>query len=487
MPVARRADSFGIEEPRIFTPPLRKLTPATSHGFEVITFAQDVLGLTLAPWQKWLYIHALELLPNGDYRFRTLLILVARQNGKTTWLQILALWAMYVNQCKLILGTAQNLDVSEECWEGAVEMAQGVPELLDEIDAVVRVNGKKSLKLTTGERYKVAAASRRGGRGLSGDMVFLDELREHQTWEAWGAVTKTTMARSRALIIGLSNAGDRNSIVLLHLRDVAMEAIASGDKKTKTGIFEWSAPDGCDLTDVEGWRQANPSLGYTDIGMAAIQGALETDPEAVFRTEVLCQHVEQLTPTALPNEEWIECTDPDSRIEEGAYLVFGVDVAWDESYACVVAAGVRADGLRHIEVIERREGVDWVRDYIREGARRWAPLAVTVQRRGAPASSLIGQLDDCGAPLHPLPSDQLAPAAVAFKQAVLTGRVKHLGQPALNQAVAVAVGRTVNDTWLLDRKGSADDIAPLVAATEALWVLDSLVGSSEYDPATSVH
>lgn len=480
-------DVFGVEEPRIFTPPLRPLTPKTTHGFEVIAFAEQVLGLTLAPWQRWLYIHALELLPNGDYRFRTLLILVARQNGKTTWLQILALWAMYVNQAKLILGTAQNLDVSEECWEGAVEMAQSVPELSDEIDAVVRVNGKKSLRLTTGERYKVAAASRRGGRGLSGDLVFLDELREHQTWEAWSAVTKTTMARSRALVVGLSNAGDRNSVVLLHLRSVAMEAIESHDRSTKTGLFEWSAPDGCDLADVDGWRQANPSLGYTDLTVAAIQGALETDPEAGFRTEVLCQHVEQLAPPAMPGDEWAECKDPASSIPDGAHLVFAVDVAWDESSACVVVAGVRADGLRHVEVMERRDGVDWIREYVRERARRWAPLAVTFQRRGAPVSSLTGDLDGTGIPVQPLPSDQLAPAAVAFKQAVLTGQVRHLGQEPLDMAVATAVGRTVNDTWLLDRKGSTGDISPLIAATEALWVLNQLIGSGEYDPASSVH
>ena len=51
----------GKEQPRIFTPPLRELTPDTTIGFEVIEFSEIVLGMNLLPWQKWLLIHALEI------------------------------------------------------------------------------------------------------------------------------------------------------------------------------------------------------------------------------------------------------------------------------------------------------------------------------------------------------------------------------------------------------------------------------------------
>lgn len=35
-------DAHGITTPRIFTPPLRELTPATSNGYAVIEFARKV-------------------------------------------------------------------------------------------------------------------------------------------------------------------------------------------------------------------------------------------------------------------------------------------------------------------------------------------------------------------------------------------------------------------------------------------------------------
>ena len=41
----------GIETPRIYTPPLRELTPDTSLGFEIIDFAETVLHIDLIPWQ----------------------------------------------------------------------------------------------------------------------------------------------------------------------------------------------------------------------------------------------------------------------------------------------------------------------------------------------------------------------------------------------------------------------------------------------------
>ena len=77
---------LGVTEPRLFTPPLRELTAETSLGFACIEYAETVLGKELYPWQKWALIHALEI--TGElggkwrFRFRTVLFLISRQNGK---------------------------------------------------------------------------------------------------------------------------------------------------------------------------------------------------------------------------------------------------------------------------------------------------------------------------------------------------------------------------------------------------------------------
>lgn len=488
---------FGCETPRVFTPPLRKLSPKTSLGFEAIEFAEDVLGLTLLPWQKWLLIHALEVLADGTFRFRKVILLVARQNGKSFILQVLILWRMYLDGCNLTIGTAQNLDVAEEVWEGAIEFAQDNEELAEQIDKITRVNGKKTLRLQSGERYKVAAASRRGGRGFAGaELILLDELREHQSWDSWAAVTKTTQTKERAQIWGVSNAGDATSIVLRYLRNMAHQAIGDPDHlgeiedapeeldddlddADSVAVFEWSAEPGCSISDRDGWAQANPSLGHM-ISERVLAGDAKTDPEWVFRTEVLCQWSDGSLEGPFPPGTWEATTDPASEIPEGGRFVFAVDVSWDRSTAHIAVAGNRADGLPHVEVVASRAGTDWVEPWLKERSGTPGLVGVTWQPNGAPVSSLTA--DDDGK-LEGIPVvlwKDIGPSCGTFYDLVKVTQehpkqgLRHRPQPILDVAAATASTRPLTDSWVWDRKKSPVDIAPLVACTAALWALSAV-------------
>ncbi len=443
---------LGSETPRLFTPPARPLTPETTRGFEAVAFAEQVLGLTLMPWQRWVLLHGLELTPEGAFRFRTLLVLCARQQGKTTLMQVLALWRLYVDRSGLVIGTAQTLSMAEETWDGAVSMAEGVPELAAEIEQVVRTNGDKALRLVSGQRYKVTTATRRGGRGLSSDLVMLDELREHQDWNAWGAVTKTTMSRPSPQVLGFSNAGDAQSVVLQELRGKALAS--AGDPATTIGIFEWSAPDDCAPDDRAGWAQANPALGHLTPEIA-ISSALSTDPEDTFRTEVLCQWVSSLEPGAIPYDVWQQLADP--LVERGAgRRVFAVAMHPDREWTAVAVAWQRPDGLRQVEVADYRPGTDWVPGRVAELRRRWGGRVLV----DTPSRSL-------GLDAQEPSQTAQARAHNALADAVQARTVRHDNDKALDVSVRAARWRSMGDTRVLDRKGSAD-ISPLVAVALAL-------------------
>jgi hypothetical protein len=68
-------------EPRIYTRELRPLTPESSRGFAFIDWCENRLGWQPTAWQKWLSIHALEVMPADPdrYRFRTIVCLLGRQ------------------------------------------------------------------------------------------------------------------------------------------------------------------------------------------------------------------------------------------------------------------------------------------------------------------------------------------------------------------------------------------------------------------------
>lgn len=515
---------LGKETPRLFTPPLRPLTPETSLGFSVIEFAEVVLGIELIPWQRWLLVHALELRPDGGLRFRYIVVLVGRQNGKSTLSQVLALWWIFVCGVRLVLGTAQDLDTAEEVWNGAVEIAEENEELADLVKRVVRVNGKKSLDLITGERYKVKAANRRSGRGMSGDRVILDELREHQNWESWAAITKTTRARPGAQIWCFSNAGDVTSVVLRHLRKTAHKALGDPDGICKEdefagptqydvdsiddpdlddvdlddlnvfeddlGLFEWSSNPGCDKWDRQEWAQSSPALGYL-ITERTMASECRSDPEWVFRTEALCQWPDGTLQGPFPPGSWeagtndvVVMSDGTKGVAESDRIVGRVaaciDQSHDRSQVWVAFAGYRPDGQRQVEVVAGRHGTEWVRDWLMDPKRRGRIRAVTGQTRGAPVSPLMKKLleaktDPAGPftiPITPLEGgDLLAAWAEAF-DSVRDGTVRHNPQPVLDLAAASTVTKALGDGAVPDRQRSPVDAAPLVAFAGALWLLE---------------
>lgn len=503
------APRYGHSTPRIHTPPLRDLTPDTSAGYSCIEFSHDVLGIPLLPWQQETLIRALELNRAGTrFRFRTVVLLVARQNGKSTLAQALCLWAMYVLGVKMTLGTAQDLDIAEELWSGCVDIAESVPELAATIKNVNKVNGKKSLDLQTGERYKVKASNRKAGRGLSADLIVLDELREHTNWDSWGAVTKTMMARPKAQTWCLSNAGDDASVVLMSLRKKAHLALGDPDginaddtDLTASGgdslcLIEYSAAPGRSTTDRDGWAESNPSLGYT-VEEASLEAAEATDPEPVYRTECMCQWVDVMAVGPFPEGAWEACTDPRGIIPDDAPISYAVDVSWDRGAAYVAACGPQASGRLQVEIVAARPGqgwAEWLPEWFRGFVDADNPARVVVQGKACPAAILVDTLADVeGLTVVPwvggdlgigcgLIYDQVAAAAPDSTSSLKP--LAHRGQEALNLAAHTAAQRFYGDGWYWDRKNSPQDAAPLIAATEALW--DQLANAPE-EPATSIY
>src|SRR5690606_13245887 len=157
----------------LFTPPARQLTRETTLGYECSEFCRDVLGEPLLPWQDWLVKHALELQPAGPFRFRRILVLVARQTGTPPALKAVSLWTVDMGLARLILGAAQRLDIAREAWQASVDTARSVPDLAAEIETVRYANGEQMLLLTSGARYRITAATRSAGRGLSVDHLNL--------------------------------------------------------------------------------------------------------------------------------------------------------------------------------------------------------------------------------------------------------------------------------------------------------------------------
>ena len=470
------ADLRGHTVPRIYTPELRELTEETSWGFECCRFLEEVLGWELMPWQRWLYIHALEKDDAGTgFRYDTILVLIGRQNGKTRWLLGLALWRLFVDMSKLVISTAQDLDKAEELLDEGFWTIADCPELAGEVVKYVETNGKRRIQLTGRRRWKAQTATRKGGRSLSVNLAILDELREHQKWDAWNAIVPTTTAVPRSQAVAVSNAGDATSIVLRTVRDKAKRKIETGQTAdSKVGLFEWSAPEGVPHTDPQYWPYANPSLGFR-FTVEKLAGLCEGMDENGFRTEHMCQWVDSLEPGVFPEGWWEAARDPESRRDPDATLHIALDVSWKRDWSHLTIAAKRPDGKVHVELVASRAGTEWVFDWFAERLEKFPK--VIVQARGAPASALIERLRDVRAfdsdgverklEVIEWGGSDLAAYSGAFFDALRDGKIRHRGQPRLSHAADIVKSRKVGDAWFLERANPAGDVAPIVAGVAA--------------------
>lgn len=476
---------MGRTEARLFTPPLRKLTPDTSLGFACVDYAKTVLRKTLYPWQEWALIHSLEIIGElgGDwrFRFRTVLFLISRQNGKTVLSEVIASFFLNVLCVDSVFGTSLSLDKAEEVWEAVVQDQESIPELSIELQRVGRTNGSKKLVLTGLRQYKVGAPTRRAGRGDSNDLVMLDEIREQRDWETWAASVASTNAKPNGIVVCFSNAGDPDSIVLRQLRAQAISTITGkeagdfgGDVDGSTlGLFEWSAPDGAATDDMDALAAANPALGYGYLTERALLSNRGTFPENKFRSECMCQQVETILPQPFPDGAWDAGLDSFSQIAPESEIYFGIDMSQNRRWVCIAAAGFREDGNAHIEVVARQIGTEWAYKWF-EDRQRTKKMNLAFQGRGCPVVGLAEQICTLSNINRlPIEGGEITAAWGRFWDAVAANepgserggmKIFHLSQPVLDAPAKTMQLRNLGGgVELPDRIKSPDDPSPIIA------------------------
>lgn len=512
-------EALGCTEPRIWTKPLRELNEHTSAGYEVIDYAHTVLHVRLRPWQQWLLIHMLELKEDGAYRFTEVVVLVGRQNGKTTVGAVLADWWLHVDSNRhpervppaefLIVGVSQGLDNAREPWDrvvkwcnpeprNAAEAKLAIPALQEHTLPVSFTNGKENVTADNLASYEIRAA--RSARGKPAARVLFDELREQKTFDAWNAVEPTTSAFWSGMLVCMSNAGDGTSIVLQKQRDSALEQIDEYRQNVEAGLisadayarehpemcgvalFEWSAPDGCALDDANAIRQANPSIGYGGKTVASVRAKAHGMTEAGYRTEYLCQWVTADIEPPLPTVGWQNGIDPESHRAEDAPTYWGVDTSADRDWTTIAVVSKRDDGNWHGEIVARRAGIDWVIRWFRD--RPAKHYRVAFQGRGAPISSVAELLTNLpNVETIPVTGPDVAAsfgrlydAVNACDETSKSDSLKLFHRPSqvLDDAAANAATRQLGDgARSLDRQNSLVDAAPLIALGMALWLAEN--------------
>jgi phage terminase large subunit-like protein len=278
--------------------------------------------------------------------------------------------------------------------------------------------------------------------------------------EAMAALLPTLSARPNPQIWYASSAGMETSEQLLRVHQRALD----GDS-ARLAYFEWSADPVLPLDDHEAWAQANPALGIR-IDEEFICSEREALPDYEFSRERLGYWPSTELNRVISGEVWAKLVDGMSQVTDP--VVFALAATPERSRGSIGVGGARSDGLLHGEVIENREGTQWMLPRMIELNGSHKPRAVVLDPASA-AGSLIPGLQEAGIEPVLVTGRVRAQACGAFYDAVVeTGTFRHRGQAPLNAALAGAKKKDMGDAWVFDRKASAVDVSPLDAVVLAL-------------------
>lgn len=500
----------GRATPRLFTPPLVAgpagpcgcgcaLTPDTSVGFAVDEWAREALHFPADPWQRWLLIHGLEVLPDGRPRFRTLLVEVARQNGKTTLLVILALWWQFVVAVEMVLGTSTKLDYAKESWHKSVRVAEAAPALARQRGRrwTREANGEQESWTTEGSRYKIAPSNEEGGRSLTVHRLILDELRQHHDYSAWAASVNAGNAVRNFQAWGITNAGTDRSVVLNDLHascelmltwigeqavpPATLQDFADAPGDPRTGMFSWSCTDDMDPLDPEALAIANPNLGNrieVDTLLSAARVAVAAGGEALakFKTEAMCIRVPSMN-LAIDLSAWGRSVEPATLDAYRGRLAACLDVSPDGQRADLVVAAVLPDGRVRVEVVRSWEGLDPVRRELPAWIARVQPYTFGwFPRSGAAAIAVELAQPKTGRAGWPPRGvrvaeikSEAAPVCMGFAALVAELRIVHSGQESLTVHLGNAERKEdPSGMWVFDRIAGAGHVTGAYAAAGAV-------------------
>jgi hypothetical protein len=430
-------------------------------------------GLDLDPWQQFVLAGALGERQDGKWSAFEVGVEVPRQNGKGGILEARELAGLFLLGEQLVIHSAHEFATASEALQRMDQILEGAPDLSRRVRVIKRSHGEEGVYLKNGQRLRYKTRTTGGGRGFSADCVILDEAMILA--DAFiGSLFFTLSARPNPQVWYTGSAVDQekmdHGLVFARVRERALKA-----EDPSLAYFGWSPAFESPLelpesvaADPETWARANPALG------------IRIDPEHVAKEhrsmDARTFAVERLgvgdwpkvggaAATVLDMDAWADLEDADSRIDGS--VVFTYDVKPDRSMASIAVAGLRSDGLAHVEIVEHRRGTGWVAQRLSELTSKHDSLGVACGN-SPDAQALVPDVRALDIKVEVVNSSEHAQACAQLMDGVNDGTFRHLGTPELVAALKGAAKSEREGGWLWSRKNSSVDICPLVAATLAL-------------------
>jgi hypothetical protein len=156
--------------------PLVEVVPpaAGSVGPDMVELAAGY-DLILDPWQQDVLYGAGGERPDGKHAARDVGVVVPRQNGKDEILIARTLGGLLILEEELITYSAHQFDTSLEAFRRLLHFFENYDELTRRVKRISKSHGEEGIELKAGQRVRFRTRTAGGGRGFTGDCLFLNE------------------------------------------------------------------------------------------------------------------------------------------------------------------------------------------------------------------------------------------------------------------------------------------------------------------------
>jgi phage terminase large subunit-like protein len=380
----------------------------------------------LMPYQKFVLNQMLMVNKKNQYRIKTALLLISRQNGKSHLGRVRIIWGMFYGGEKKLIIMSANRATSLMLFREIAWIIESTPELKAMTKAIRYANGGERIELLNGSTLDVISDNSSSPRGRTADFLWIDEIREISE-DGYKAAVPVTRARANAQTFLTSNAGDH----------------FTSDYFWKSAV----AP-------------SNPALGYI-ITKESIEEAIATNPIEQTRTETLCQWIDSLQ-SPWPHGVLEETSDNTLEMAVGAYTVFAFDVSPSRRNGSLVAGQLLPDGRIGIGILETYSSQMAI-DELKMAAsiKAWCdiykPRLVCFDKYAT--QTIADRLSQAGVMTEDVSGQQFYKACGDLLEGLVNHRVVHNGQAELIQQMNNCAAKVNDSAWRIIKRKSAGDIS----------------------------
>lgn len=445
-------------------------TGIASTGWPQVEKRCAQMGIGFDEWQRGAGKLILAKTADGKYAATVggVGLSLPRQVGKTYLIGAIVFALCVDNPGLTVIWTAHHGRTAGETFLAMQAMARR-QKIAPFVRTVRATNGEEEVRFVNGSRIMFGARERGFGRGFAGvDILVCDEAQIFTERALDNMLaTMNTAPNPLPLFMGTPPTPIDPSEAFRRMRTEALEG-----ESTDLAWIECGAEDEASPDDREQWAKANPSYPHrTPLNsMLRLRKKLSLDSWMREGLGIWDKDGGGVLPGW--GGLFLDVEDPDFEWELPRPTAIGISVSLGSSFGSIASADIWTEGPAidkvNLSAVDRRPGTDWIPAEAKRIQDEYG-CDVLIDEK-SPDGTLVERLEDVGVYVTPMALVDVVQACSEMVNRVREGRLTHQRTTELDEAIEVAIWRSVGDgRQVFGRQKSSGPIDMLEAATAALW------------------